>query len=52
MQSVLFSPRIRDDPGAETNPELCSLTLWGQLRLLQEVTKSAAGSRDGWCVDR
>lgn len=36
MQSPLFSPHMRDHPGATANPELCSLTLWGQLRLLRE----------------
>lgn len=47
MQSLLFSPpHMRDHPGAMTNPELCSLTLWGQLRLLREDTESASGSRD------
>lgn len=46
MQSLLFSPHTRDHPGAITNPELCSLTLWGQLRLLREDMESASGSHD------
>lgn len=38
---------MRDHPGAMTNPELCSLTPRGQLRLQQEGTESASGSQGG-----
>lgn len=34
MQNLLYSPHLRDNLGAMANPELCSLTLWGQLCLL------------------
>lgn len=47
MLSPLFSPRhMRDHPRAMTNARLCSLTPWGQLRLLREDTESASGSRN------
>lgn len=46
MQSLLFSPHMRDHPGATANPQLCSLTLWGQLRSLRGDTESASGSGD------
>lgn len=46
MQSLLFPPHTRDHPGTMANPELCSLTLWGQLRLQREDDESASGSRD------
>lgn len=36
----------RDHPTTMTNLELCSLTLWGQLRLLWGDSKTASGSRD------
>lgn len=45
MQSLLFSPHIKDHPAAMTNPVLCSVTLWGQLHLLRH-TESASGSQD------
>lgn len=45
MQSLLFSPRVRDHPGAMTNPVLCLVTLRGQLRLLRDMP-SASGSQD------
>lgn len=56
MQSLLLSPHMRDNLGALANPELCSLTLWGQLCLLREDAESASGSQvrcvgtliDGW----
>ena len=44
---------MRDHPGAMTNPELCSLTLWGQLCWLREdVERLRFTTLWCWHVDR
>lgn len=47
MQSLLFHLlHTRDNLKALANPELCSLTLRGQLCLLREDKESASGLQD------
>lgn len=43
---IFFFFKMRNHPSAMTNCVLCSLTLRGQLRLLQKDTERASGSQD------